>query len=88
MRAMTIAKAVEGSTGMLETKNTNGLDGGAEIPHSEKKTMGQRAMAVAKIYPGGSGKGANPKNLGLSGELIRQARRVLALHAGADGPIF
>ncbi len=41
-------------------------------------TKGQRAMAVAMIFPGGSGKGANPKNLGLSGELIRQARTVLA----------
>ena len=40
-------------------------------------TKGQRAMAVAMIYPGGSGKGANPKNLGLSAELIRQGRTVL-----------
>ncbi len=38
-------------------------------------TKGQRAMAMAKIR--GSGKGANPKNLGLSGELVRQARTVL-----------
>lgn len=41
-------------------------------------TKGQRAMAVAMIYPGGSGNGANPNNLGLSGELLRQARMVLS----------
>ena len=45
--------------------------------HRRHMTKGQRAMAVAKIYPGGSGKGANPTNLGLSHELIRQARLVL-----------
>ena len=45
--------------------------------HRRHMTKGQRAMAVAKIYPGGSGKGANPKNLGLSHELIRQTRLVL-----------
>ncbi|KKL61445.1 hypothetical protein LCGC14_2195200, partial [marine sediment metagenome] len=45
--------------------------------HRRHMTKGQRAMAVAMIYPGGSGKGANPKNLGLSGELIRQARVAL-----------
>ena len=45
--------------------------------HRRHMTKGQRAMAVAKIYPGGSGKGANPKNLGLSDELIRQGRTVL-----------
>ncbi len=36
-------------------------------------------MAAAMIYPGGSGKGANPKNLGLSGEYVRQARTVLSV---------
>ena len=45
--------------------------------HRRHMTKGQLAMAVAMIFPGGSGKGANPKNLGLSGELIRQARTVL-----------
>ena len=40
-------------------------------------TKGQRAMAVAKIYPGGSGKGSNPTELGLSGEFMRKARAVL-----------
>ena len=48
-------------------------------------SKGQRAMAVAMIYPGGSGKGANPKNLGLSDELIRQARAVLE-HAPSSAP--
>ena len=38
---------------------------------------GQRAVAVAKIYPGGSGKGANPIELGFSGERLRQARSLV-----------
>ena len=45
--------------------------------HRRHMTKGQRAMAVAMIYPGGSGKGANPKNLGFSGEYLRNARTVL-----------
>ncbi len=36
---------------MVEDKNSNGLGGGGEIPHSAGKAKGQRAMAVAKIYP-------------------------------------
>ncbi len=30
---------------MVGSKNSNGLDGGAEIPHSAGKAKGQRAMA-------------------------------------------
>ena len=40
-------------------------------------TKGQQAMAMAMIFKGGSGKGANPTDLGLSGEFIRQARTTL-----------
>ncbi len=63
------------------TRELNGEDPTAFVLsaniHRRHMTKGQRAMAVAKIYPGGSGKGANPTNLGLSHELIRQARLVL-----------
>ncbi len=31
---MTVTKAVEGSTGMLKTKKSNGVEGDSEIPHS------------------------------------------------------
>lgn len=61
------------------------LDGVADIGehilslniYRRHMTKGQRAMAVARVYSGGSGKGENPRNLGLSGERIRQARTVL-----------
>lgn len=39
-------------------------------------TKGQRAMAVAMIYPN-SGRGQTPNNLGFAAEYVRQARTVL-----------
>ncbi len=37
---------------MVESKNTNGLDGGAQNAHSAEKTKGQRVMAVRPIEGG------------------------------------
>lgn len=41
-------------------------------------TKGQRAMAVAMMFPGGSGRGVNPNNLGFAGEYVRQARTIIS----------
>jgi hypothetical protein len=44
--------------------------------HRRHMTKGQRAMAVAMIYPE-KGRGKTPRNLEFSAERVRQARAVL-----------
>jgi hypothetical protein len=64
-----------------EYQEINGRDQTAYIASSNLNrrhmSPSQKAMAMAMLYPGGSGKGANPKDLGLSGEYLRMARKVL-----------
>jgi hypothetical protein len=64
-----------------EYTELNGIDPLAYIVSANANrrhmTKGQRAMAVAKMYPGGSGKGKNPTELGFHAEYLRQARTVL-----------
>ena len=43
-------------------------------------TKGQRAMAVARIYPEGE-RGKTPRNLEMSNERIRQACTVRGIHS-------
>ncbi len=52
----TVGKAVEAPKPTVESKQSNGLDGGGHFDHPatymrRHMTKGQRAMAVAKIYP-------------------------------------
>ena len=53
------------------------------VPRENRRhmTKGQRAMAVARIYPEG-GRGKAPRNLELGAERVRQART--ALRYGPD----
>ena len=78
---MTVANAAEASKSMAESKKSNGLGGGAEIPHSAGKAKGQRAMAVAKIYPdteqGKRKTSLETKQVGVSKTNLSFARTVL-----------
>ena len=50
-RAWAVTNTVKASKSVVESKKSNGLDEGGEIPHPAGKAKGPRARAVAKIYP-------------------------------------
>ena len=56
---------------------SNALFGWRHMTKGQRAWSRYDALAVAMIYPvGGSGKGANPRNLGFTGEYLRMARTV------------